>query len=59
MSRSLFARSSEAAGRSWRKWEGTTRVSFPAGPWYEYRAGIVGLWLIMASIGALVALVAR
>lgn len=47
MSRSLFARQTSEAGKSWRKWQ-PVRLQ----PWYEYRAGFVGFLLVYASLGA-------
>lgn len=48
--RSLLARPSSAAGRSWRKFEGGLDPRFPVRPWHAFWAGRIGLALILGSV---------
>ena len=60
-------RQSNAAGESWRKWgraidlleEPPAHPLMVLQPWWQYRAGVVGLWLVLASLGALAAVLVR
>lgn len=56
MSKSYFGRrQTHAAGRSWSKWGAPLMVK----PWWMFKAGMVGYWLICASIGAMLGVLAR
>jgi uncharacterized membrane protein YdcZ (DUF606 family) len=53
-------RATYSAGQSWRKWEDPMLdPRFPVKPWWAYKAGMVGFWLVCGSLGALAALAVR
>lgn len=49
-------RQSHAAGDSWRKWgDPGLDPRLPVKPWWAFKAGAAGLWLVLMSLGALLA----
>lgn len=55
----MTRRATYSAGESWRKWaDPMFDPRFPIKPWWAFRAGMVGFWLVCMSLGALVAVVA-
>ena len=51
----MSRRATHSAGARWSKWE----APLSRKPWWMFKAGMAGYWLICASIGAMLAEIVR